>query len=204
MLILIRDSFPISVCSLECVIYTVGNLYLSLPRILMFAPKSKTHIFTHTHINYKWYLSKQSTCITDCFCRNYCPLFNIMRHITPILTSLHWLPVHFTIDNDILMITFKSRLGLVLDYITELLTTYEPDCSWGSFCRGLLITPRWRLKTRGGWAVGVYPLQFQNSLPENIQYLSISLVTNAVLFFFNVFVKHFVTCFGKVLYKWLL
>ncbi len=48
--------------------------------------------------------------------------FNRQHHITPILASLHWLPVQFKIGFKILLITFKARLGLVPSYIAEMLT----------------------------------------------------------------------------------
>lgn len=40
--------------------------------------------------------------------------------------------MHFRID-------FKTRLGLALDYISELLTPYAPECSLISSSRGLLV-----------------------------------------------------------------
>lgn len=49
-------------------------------------------------------------------------------HITDISASVHWLPLHFRIDLKFLIITFEACLGLVPDYITGLLTPYEPDC----------------------------------------------------------------------------
>ena len=52
--------------------------------------------------------------------------FNRRQHITPILASLHWLPVCFRIDFKILLITFKACLGLALSYITDILIPYEP------------------------------------------------------------------------------
>lgn len=36
------------------------------------------------------------------------------------------------------MVTLKTRLGLTPDYITELLTPCEPECSLRSSSRGLL------------------------------------------------------------------
>lgn len=47
--------------------------------------------------------------------------FNRREHITAILKSLHWLPVHFRVDFNIQLMTFKA-MGIVPKYIAELLT----------------------------------------------------------------------------------
>ena len=43
------------------------------------------------------------------------------EHITPILASLHWLPVHFRVHFKIILFVFKSLNGLVPLYLSELL-----------------------------------------------------------------------------------
>ena len=43
------------------------------------------------------------------------------EHITPILRSLHWLPVHYRIVLKILLLTYKALNGLAPDYIKDLL-----------------------------------------------------------------------------------
>ena len=40
------------------------------------------------------------------------------EHITPILASLHWLPVHFIVHFKILLFVFKSLNGLALPYLS--------------------------------------------------------------------------------------
>ena len=42
-------------------------------------------------------------------------------HVTPVLFSLHWLPVKFRIDFKILIITFKAIHGQAPDYICNLI-----------------------------------------------------------------------------------
>lgn len=51
---------------------------------------------------------------------------NRTEHTTPVLKSLHWLPVHFRVDFKFLMITFKAHRGLVPHYTSDLLIPYEP------------------------------------------------------------------------------
>ena len=43
------------------------------------------------------------------------------EHITPILRSLHWLPVHYRIVFKILLLTYKALHGLAPNYIRDLL-----------------------------------------------------------------------------------
>ena len=50
--------------------------------------------------------------------------FNRCQPITPILASLHWLPVCFRIDFKILLITFKAHSGMAVSYITDILIPY--------------------------------------------------------------------------------
>ena len=42
-------------------------------------------------------------------------------HVTPMLFSLHWLPIKFRIDFKILIITFKSIHGQTPDYMCNLI-----------------------------------------------------------------------------------
>ena len=48
-------------------------------------------------------------------------------HITPVLKSLHWLPVEKRITFKMLVITFKALHGLAPEYLSELLHWYTPD-----------------------------------------------------------------------------
>lgn len=48
-------------------------------------------------------------------------------HITPALMTLHWLPIAYRSQFKILMIVFKSRLGLVPQYLADLFQWYQPN-----------------------------------------------------------------------------
>ena len=50
-----------------------------------------------------------------------------MDHITPVLRSLHWLPVCERIDFKILQLVYKVLNGLGPKYISDLLLHYEPS-----------------------------------------------------------------------------
>ncbi len=47
------------------------------------------------------------------------------EHITPVLGSLHWLPVTFRIDFKVLLLVYKSLNGLGPKYIADILTEYN-------------------------------------------------------------------------------
>ena len=95
--------------------------------------------------------------------------FNRQHHITPILASLHWLPVHFRIDFKILLIIFKACLGLALSYITEILTLYEAACSLRSSGGALLAVLKSRFKSKGDRAFAIRAPRLWNNLPEEIR-----------------------------------
>ncbi len=50
-------------------------------------------------------------------------------HITPILQSLHWLPIKFCISYKILLIVYKALNDLAPAYRTNLLSRYNPTRS---------------------------------------------------------------------------
>ncbi len=49
------------------------------------------------------------------------------EHITPVLRSLHWLPVTFRIDFKVLLLVYKSLNGLGPKYIADMLTEYKSN-----------------------------------------------------------------------------
>ena len=48
-------------------------------------------------------------------------------HITPVLKSLHWLPVKYRIDFKILLLTFKCLNNLAPSYLIDLVTSYHQE-----------------------------------------------------------------------------
>jgi len=50
-------------------------------------------------------------------------------HITPILQSLHWLPIKFCISYKILLLAYKALNVLATVYLTNLLSRYNPTRS---------------------------------------------------------------------------
>lgn len=91
------------------------------------------------------------------------------EHITPILFSLSWLPVHFQIEYKILVMVFKSLNGLAPIYLRDLLKFHTSTRSLRSSNQLLLLVPRSRLKLRGDRAFSVIGPKLWNALPQKIR-----------------------------------
>ncbi len=90
-------------------------------------------------------------------------------HITPILQSLHWLPIKFRISYKILLLAYKALNGLAPAYLTSLLSRYNPSRSLRSQNSGLLVVPRIAKSTKGGRAFSYLAPKLWNSLPDNVR-----------------------------------
>ncbi len=90
-------------------------------------------------------------------------------HITPVLQSLHWLPIKYRISYNILLLTYKALNGLVPAYLTSLLSHYNPSRSLRSQNSGLLVVPRIAKSTKGGRAFSYLAPKLWKSLPDNVQ-----------------------------------
>lgn len=90
-------------------------------------------------------------------------------HISPVLASLHWLPVKFRIDFKILLLTYKALNGQAPSYLKELIVPYYPTRTLRSQNAGLLVVPR-VLKSRLGTRAFSYqaPLLW-NHLPVSVR-----------------------------------
>uniref|UniRef100_A0A8C6LKN1 Reverse transcriptase domain-containing protein n=1 Tax=Nothobranchius furzeri TaxID=105023 RepID=A0A8C6LKN1_NOTFU len=94
------------------------------------------------------------------------------HHISPILKTLHWLPVKFRINYKILLITFKSLNGQAPPYLCDLLHYYHPPRALRSEDQLLLTVPKACLKTRGERAFSVCAPKLWNSLPLQVRQAS--------------------------------
>ncbi len=90
-------------------------------------------------------------------------------HITPILQSLHWLPIKFHISNKILLLACKALNGLAHVFQTNLLSCYSPTCSLMLQNSGLLVVPRIAKSTKGGRKFSYLAPKLWNSLPDNVR-----------------------------------
>ena len=90
-------------------------------------------------------------------------------HITPVLVSLHWLPVRFRIDFKILMFVFKALHGKAPNYLSELVHVRTTSRALRSSSEVILDVPRSRLKTKGDRSFAVAGPKLWNSLPVHIR-----------------------------------
>lgn len=91
------------------------------------------------------------------------------EHITPILSTLHWLPVVFRIHFKILLFVYKSLNGLAPLYLSDMLTLHTPSRTLRSTGQLSLDCPRSRRKTRGDRAFSIAGPTLWNSLPPYIR-----------------------------------
>ena len=71
-------------------------------------------------------------------------------HITPVLKSLHWLPVNCRIDFKILLLVYKSLHNHAPEYISDMLVRYMPNRPIRSKGTELLTAPKARTKKHRG------------------------------------------------------
>ncbi len=89
-------------------------------------------------------------------------------HITPVLASLHWLPIQLRVDFKVLLFAYKA-LYKAPDYICDLIKPYTASRSLRSSDQLLLSVPHSRCKTKGDRAFLVVAPKLWNSLPLNIR-----------------------------------
>uniref|UniRef100_A0A8C6NVU5 Reverse transcriptase domain-containing protein n=1 Tax=Nothobranchius furzeri TaxID=105023 RepID=A0A8C6NVU5_NOTFU len=87
------------------------------------------------------------------------------EHITPVLQSLHWLPVCFRINFKVLLMVFKCLNGLGPSYLSP----YEPSWSLRSSGRRLLVVPKVRTHTHSEVSFQYYGPRLWNELPEDLR-----------------------------------
>ncbi len=91
------------------------------------------------------------------------------EHMSPMLASLHQLPVHFRIHPKILLFAFKSLNGLAPTFLSDLLQPHGSARSFRSADQLLMVVPRSRLKHRGDCAFAVVAPKLWNKLPLHVR-----------------------------------
>ena len=90
-------------------------------------------------------------------------------HITPVLHSLHWLPIEQRIKYKILLMTFKCIHDLAPKYLCELIYQRTPNRSRRSQYQNSLILPRTRLKSCGDRTFSFAAPTEWNKLPPHLK-----------------------------------
>ena len=88
------------------------------------------------------------------------------EHISPVLRSLHWLPIHRRIEFKILLLVYLCLHDIAPQYLAEMLTTHAVTRSLRSNDKQLLVVPRSKLKRHGDRSFNVVAPVLWNSLPE--------------------------------------
>ena len=92
------------------------------------------------------------------------------HHITPVLASLHWLPVKFRVDFKVLLFVFKSLHGLSPSYLSELIEPYVPPRALRSADKMLLkVLHDTNMRSRGDRAFAAAGPILWNMLPLHIR-----------------------------------
>ncbi len=79
------------------------------------------------------------------------------EHLTPVLRSLHWLPVTFRIDFKVLLLVYKSLNGQQPKYIADMLTEYKPNRPLRSLVSSQLEIPRVPTKQGESMLLAIMP-----------------------------------------------
>ena len=91
-------------------------------------------------------------------------------HITPVLASLHWLPVNFRVQFKVLLLTFRAIHGQALGYLINLGPRYVRSSALRSAEQGLLAPSSTRLKTKGDKAFQAVAAKLWNTLPTSLRF----------------------------------
>ncbi len=91
------------------------------------------------------------------------------NHISPVLSTLHWLPIKHCIDFKILLITYKAPNGLAPQYLSKLLSHYSPPHLLRSQNSGHLIISRISKSTAGGKSLFYLAPKLWNNLPNTVR-----------------------------------
>ncbi|XP_029903354.1 uncharacterized protein LOC115356335 [Myripristis murdjan] len=90
-------------------------------------------------------------------------------HITPILASLHWLPVESRVEFKTLFLTYKTLDGQAPSYLKELIVPYHPARALRSQNAGLLVVPKISKTRSGGRSFQFQAPRLWNNLPISVR-----------------------------------
>ena len=98
-------------------------------------------------------------------------IFGINRYsrVEPPLEKLHWLPVELRIHYKLLLLCFKCLHGFGPDYLSELLTPYQPKYGLRSSSANNLVLPRTSTKTFGDRTFSAAVPRLWNRLPNDVK-----------------------------------
>ena len=90
-------------------------------------------------------------------------------HITPVLKTLHWLPVQSRIKYKVLILTYKAIHGASPSYFKNMLNVYKPARALRSQDSLLLVAPKVKYVSYGDRQFKVCASKLWNELPVDIR-----------------------------------
>ncbi|KAK7107751.1 hypothetical protein V1264_015614 [Littorina saxatilis] len=90
-------------------------------------------------------------------------------HVTPLLTTLHWLPMKYRIEYKLALLGYRCFEKSLPPYLSHSLSIYEPSRSLRSSSEKLLRIPKTRTKTFGERTFRYQIPTVWNSLPSSIR-----------------------------------
>ena len=94
------------------------------------------------------------------------------QSISPVLQSLHWLPVHYRIMFKILLLSYQCFHNLAPSYLTELLTIYKPGRNLRSGKNNFFVISPVLTKTYGERTFAHAAPIMWNNLPDSLRSLN--------------------------------
>ena len=94
------------------------------------------------------------------------------QSISPVLQSLHWLPVHYRIMFKILLLSYQCFHNLAPSYLTELLTIYKPGRNLRSGKKNFFVVSPVLTKTYGVRTFAHAAPIMWNNLPDSLRSLN--------------------------------
>ncbi|MEO1006360.1 MAG: reverse transcriptase family protein [Cyanobacteria bacterium J06638_38] len=91
------------------------------------------------------------------------------EHITPVLHSLHWLPVRQRISFKILLLTYKCIHGNAPQYLQDTIKVHQPSRSLRSSKSTVLVRQKVNTDTHGGRSFASAAAILWNNLPGDIK-----------------------------------
>ncbi len=92
-----------------------------------------------------------------------------LSHISPVLSTLDWLPIKDRIHFKILLFTYKALNGLAPQFLCELLSHYSASRLLRSQNSGHLIIPRISKSSVGRRSISYLAPKLWNNLPNTVQ-----------------------------------
>ena len=89
--------------------------------------------------------------------------------VTPILETLHWLPVRYRIQYKIILTTYKASHLPASSYLSDLLEFYQPIRTLRSSSESILVVNRAHLRQFGDRAFCTAAPHLWNDLPRNMR-----------------------------------